>query len=51
MVNKGYPVRHFSLSGEKNLCLMVALFLVQVLFQMEVSFINVDFPHKWGNFF
>ena len=50
MVNKGYPVMHFSVPGEKKVFLMVALFLVQVLFQMEISFINVDFLYKWEIF-
>lgn len=36
------------LSRGKKLSLVVTLFLVQVSFLMEISFINVDLPNKWG---
>lgn len=51
MVNKAFPFMQIRISGEKKLSLIVALFLVQISFLMEVSFINVDFPHKWGNLY
>lgn len=50
MVNKVCLALQISLLGEKKtLSLAVALFLEQVLFLMEISFINVEFPHKWEN--
>lgn len=51
MVNKGCPVIRVRLPGEEIFSLVVAFFLVKVLFLIEIFFISIDGPYKWGNLY
>lgn len=51
MVKKDCPVIQVSLPGEEIFSLVVAFFLIKVLFLIEISFISINGSYKWGNLY